>query len=89
MKKKIPYILDTLFLAFVFAAVKSVRVYAYIDPSVMTYAIQAVAGIVITLGAVLGVYFRRIKKKIGKADGSEGKEAESDEIIVKSETEDG
>lgn len=35
-------------------------VHAYIDPSVATYAIQAIAGIAITLGAVGGVYWRRI-----------------------------
>ena len=35
---------------------------AYIDPSVMTYAIQAVAGVVVALSAFLGVYFSRFKK---------------------------
>lgn len=30
---------------------------AYIDPSVMTYAIQAVSGIVIALSSVIGIYF--------------------------------
>ncbi len=39
------------------------RVHAYIDPSVATYAIQAIAGIAITLGTVLGVYWRRISKR--------------------------
>lgn len=38
--------------------------YAYIDPSVMTYTIQAVAGVAVALSAVLGVVFRRGRKKV-------------------------
>ncbi|MBE6809611.1 MAG: hypothetical protein E7521_00955 [Ruminococcaceae bacterium] len=37
---------------------------AYIDPSVMTYAIQAVAGVVIAVGAVVVVLWRKAKKKV-------------------------
>lgn len=58
---------------------------AYIDPSVMTYVIQAVAGIVIAVGAVAGVYFRKAKKKVNEKlgiDENRNKEVESDEIIV-------
>ncbi len=61
---------------------------AYIDPSVMTYVIQAVAGIVIALGAVVGIYFRRAKKKINDTlgiDENRNKEVESDEIIIDKE----
>ena len=36
----------------------------YIDPSVVTYLIQAVAGVVIAVGAVVGIYFRKAKKKV-------------------------
>ena len=32
--------------------------FGYIDPSVITYAIQAGAGIVIAIGAFVGLYFR-------------------------------
>ena len=38
---------------------------AYIDPSVMTYAIQAVAGIAISIGMFAGIYWRRIRKALG------------------------
>lgn len=38
--------------------------YAYVDPSVMTYTIQALAGVAVALSAVLGVAFRRTRKKI-------------------------
>lgn len=59
---------------------------AYIDPSVATYAIQAVAGIVIAVGAAVGIYFRRAKKKLNDKlgiDENKNKEVESDDIIVK------
>lgn len=58
---------------------------AYIDPSVMTYVIQAVAGIMIAGGAVAGVYFRKAKKKVNEKlgiDENKNKEVESDEIKV-------
>jgi hypothetical protein len=34
---------------------------AYLDPSAMTYVIQAVAGVVIAGGAALVIYWRKIK----------------------------
>jgi len=40
--------------------------YAYVDPSVMTYTIQAVAGVAVALSAVAGVAFRRSRKAIMK-----------------------
>ena len=56
---------------------------AYIDPSVMTYVIQAVAGAVIALGAVIGVYWRKTRKKVQETLGiEEKKEIESDDILV-------
>lgn len=58
---------------------------AYIDPSVMTYVIQAVAGVIVAVGAVIGIYFRRAKKKVNEKlgiDENRNKEVESDEIIV-------
>lgn len=58
---------------------------AYIDPSVMTYVIQAVAGIVITAGAAAGMYWRKAKKKIDDrlgVDENRNKEVESDEIRI-------
>ncbi|MGN0639064.1 MAG: hypothetical protein ACI4J0_11890 [Huintestinicola sp.] len=58
---------------------------AYIDPSVMTYLIQAIAGVVIAVGAAVGIYFRKAKKKINDKlgiDENKNKEVESDDIIV-------
>ena len=40
------------------------RALAYVDPSVMTYAIQAVAAVAVALSAVLGVAFRRTRSVI-------------------------
>ena len=61
----------------------------YIDPSVMTYAIQAGAGIVIAVGAFVGLYFHKAKKKVSKKlgiDENRKKEVESDEIVSKKST---
>lgn len=61
-------------------------VFGYIDPSVMTYAIQAGAGVLIAVGAVVGLYYRKAKKKVGKKlniDENKNKEVESDEVEIK------
>lgn len=58
---------------------------AYVDPSVMTYTIQAVAGAVIALGAVIGVTWRIMKKKtqkVLKIDENSKKEMEEDVQII-------
>lgn len=62
--------------------------YAYLDPSVATYAIQVVAGVVLAVGAVVGIYWRKAKKKVSNAlgiDENAGKEVEED-VIVKKDT---
>lgn len=59
---------------------------AYIDPSVMTYLIQAIAGVVIAVGAAVGIYLRRAKKKINEKlgiDENRNKEVESDDILIR------
>lgn len=42
----------------------SMNIGGYLDPSVMTYAIQVVAGVIVAVGAVVGIYWRRAKKKV-------------------------
>lgn len=57
--------------------------HAYIDPSVMTYMIQAIAGVVVAVGAVAGIIWRKAKKKMSDKlgiDENKNKEVESDEI---------
>ena len=58
---------------------------AYIDPSVMSYTVQAIAGVVIACGVVFGVVWRRVKRGAKQAlniDENAGKEVES-ELSVK------
>ena len=60
-------------------------IFAYVDPSVMTYTIQAVAGEIISLGAVIGVSWRIMKKKtqkVLKIDENQKKEVEEDVQII-------
>ena len=56
---------------------------AYVDPSVMSYTVQAITGVSIALGVVFGVVWRKVKRGADKAlgrDGNAGKEVE-DEIV--------
>ena len=55
--------------------------FAYIDPSVMSYTVQAIAGVAIALGVVLGVVWRKVKKGANKVlgrDENAGKEVEDE-----------
>lgn len=66
-------------LMFVFATPAS----AYLDPSVMTYTVQVVAGVVVAVGAVAGIYWRKAKKKVQDTlgiDENAKKEVEDDVI---------
>lgn len=38
--------------------------FAYVDPSVVTYAVQAIAGVAVAISAVVGVAFRKVRKKL-------------------------
>ena len=61
------------------------NMFAYVDPSVMSYTVQAIAGVAIALGVVFGVVWRRLEKGASKARGRDenaGKEVE-DEIVRK------
>jgi len=58
---------------------------SYVDPSVMSYTIQAIAGVAIALGVVFGVIWRKVKRganKVLNRDENAGKEVE-DEIVRK------
>lgn len=60
---------------------------AYIDPSVMTFAIQAIAGAAIAVAAVVVVAWRKAKKKVSDKLGLEEKTKKEveDEIVVTDE----
>lgn len=42
----------------------STTTFAYIKPSMMTYKIDIVAGVVVTVDAAIGIYWRKAKKKV-------------------------
>lgn len=86
MKKVLLTVLGALYVGTCSMLLFGANVQAYIDPSVLTYVIQAVAGIVIAVGAGIGIYWRRAKKKINDKlgiDENRNKEVESDDIEIK------
>ena len=63
---------------------------AYLDPSVMTYTIQVVAGVIVAVGAVVGIYWRKAKRKVKNKlgiDENRKKEVEADVIEFKNDDE--
>ena len=63
-----------------------ISILAYVDPSVMTYIIQAAGGIVVAVGAGIGIYAKKAKKKVSDKlgiDENRNKEVESDDIEIK------
>ena len=66
----------------------STTAFAYLDPSVMTYTIQVVAGVIVAVGAVIGIYWRRAKKKVQDKlgiDENAHKEVEEDVVEISEE----
>jgi hypothetical protein len=64
--------------------------HAYIDPSATTYLIQAIAGIVIAVGSVGIIFWRRTKRKLKDKVGIDfDKNKETEEAVVAVKTEDG
>ena len=59
-------IASTIIVAWLFSFALVTPAWAYIDPSVMTYTIQAVAGVAVALSAVAGVALRRGRKVLYK-----------------------
>ena len=71
------------------AQLQSINIGAYLDPSVMTYAIQVVAGVVVAIGAVVGIYWRKAQKKVQDRLGiDENAKKEVEEDIVEFTDED-
>lgn len=86
MKKKLLTLAGVVYFSFACMLMFGVNGEAYIDPSVLTYVIQAVAGIAIALAAAVGIYWRKAKKKINEKmgiDENKNKEVETDDIVVK------
>ncbi|MBP9988315.1 MAG: hypothetical protein KBT46_02330 [Ruminococcus sp.] len=88
MKKKLMYICGLIYLSVAAMLVFGANLSAYIDPSVATYLIQAIAGVVIAVGAAVGIYWRKAKEKVAKTlniDENKNKDVESDEIEISEE----
>lgn len=82
-------VLKGLLLSVCLMFVCSTTVFAYLDPSVMTYTIQVVAGVVVAVGAVVGIYWRKTKKKLKDKmgiDEDSKKEMEEDVVEFKDDT---
>ncbi len=60
MKKVLKY----LYFAVCFALILALPCFAYIDPTIMTYGIQIIAAVAVTVGAVVGILWRKAKKKV-------------------------
>ncbi len=60
MKKVLKY----LYFMVCFAMMLLLPCHAYLDPSVMTYTVQVIAGVAVAVGAVVGILWRRAKKKV-------------------------
>ena len=54
---------------------------AYVDPSVLTYAIQAMAGIVIAFGTAMGIYGRRVRKLVMGKEEQNSHDIREDDLI--------
>ena len=55
-------------------------IFAYFDPSIMSYAVQAVAGVAIVLGVIVGVVWRKVRRGTNRVlgrDENAGKEVEA------------
>lgn len=66
-----------------------INVGAYLDPSVMTYAIQVAAGVVVAVGATAGVLWRKAKRKVEDKLGiDENAKKEVEEDVIVSDPED-
>ncbi len=76
--------LRTLFYILCMGVILTVPAFAYVDPSVTTFAFQAIAAVVVAAGAVIGVVWRKAKKKAAQVlniDENAGKVVEEDFVV--------
>ena len=75
MKKLIGKMVSFVYFSSCFFVVMTMHAHAYIDPSAVTYIIQAVAGVLIALGAVFTIFRHKIVKFLkGKKNVDEQEE---------------
>ena len=83
--KKIVRFVYILFAVLCLSIFMSINAFAYLDPTVVTYAVQIGAGILIAGAAVFVVLWNRAKKKIAKKlniDENKNKEVEEDVVVL-------
>ncbi len=88
MKKMILKSIETGYYVVCFSMLTEMVSYAYIDPSVTTYAIQMIAGVAIAVGAVAGIYWRKARKKLNEKmgiDENRNKIVEDDVVQINQE----
>lgn len=81
--KRLKKVLNLICLSALVMILLASHAFAYVDPSVMTYTIQVVAGVVVAVGAVAGVVWRRMKRKVQDKlgiDENAKKEVEDDVV---------
>ncbi len=77
-------LLQTFILCILITLVFSISAFAYIDPSILAYVIQAGAGILIAIGAGVALHFHRVKRKMNetlKIDKNKNMEVEEDVVV--------
>lgn len=74
------YVLKYCYFFLCFLLLCTININAYVDPSVMTYAIQAIAGIAIAVGTVASVYWRKISKALFGKTNAQFTEYEADTL---------
>ncbi len=83
MKKVVAGLLSFMYFFTCFFNLFTITAHAYIDPSVVTYVIQGVAGVLIALGAAFTIFRHKIFaffKKNKKTDGAEEEKLEFKDV---------
>ena len=80
MKNLRRILIRTLFLSFGLFLISIQPVQAYVDPSVMTYAIQATAGIVIAVGTFFSLYSRKLLRMFSGKHSADARSIRQDDL---------
>lgn len=83
--KRVGRIVEVAYIALCLTVMFSVYANAYMDPSVTTYAIQAIAGVAVATGAFAAIYWRKARRKINEklgVDENSKKEIEDDVVEI-------
>ena len=83
MKKSLKYLYFVLCMMLMF----TIPVSAYIDPSVMTYGISVIAGAAVVVGTVVGVLWRKAKKKVQHKNALQATENEKERAVLDAKSE--